>query len=313
MNEIKSHIVTEEDKVERIDKYLSKHQTLSRNAIQKLISTGNVKVNDKTCKANHKINPGDKIEVTIPPKKPLSIEKENIPLDILYEDKDVIVLNKPAGVVTHPAVGNFKGTLINGLLYHCPDISSLGAPLRPGVVHRLDKGTSGCLIFAKTDIAYNGLAEQFKKHSIEREYIALVYGNFKTDEGEINKEIGRHFKDRKRMSTRTRKGKKAKSSYKVLNRYNSYTLLKVIPHTGRTHQIRVHLASIGHPVIGDETYGRKKYIEINRQKHIMKRPGLHAKTLGFIHPINKKFLKFEAPLPQDIKKAIEFLENSLAH
>ena len=293
MDKLLLKITNEEDIGMRIDKYLSNNiEGKSRSFIQGLIDSDSVIVNNKNIKSNYKLKENDIIEVVMPEPIELDVKPENIELNIIYEDKDIIVLNKPQGVVVHPAPGNYSGTLVNGLLYHCNDLSGINGVIRPGIVHRIDKDTSGILVIAKNDEAHNVLAQQFKEHSIKREYYALVEGKFNNLEGTIDKPLGRNKKDRLKMAI-VEDGKRAVTHYKVLEQYNNNTsLVKCILETGRTHQIRVHMSSIGHPLVGDPLYGSKK------QKFKLSGQVLHAKTLGFIHPTSKEYMEFDSELPE---------------
>lgn len=289
----------------RIDKLLSeKYSDKSRSFIQGLIEEGNIKVNNKNVKSNYKIRENDEIQVTIPEAKALKVEAENIPLDILYEDSDIIVVNKPKGMVVHPAPGNYNKTLVNALLYHCKDLSSINGIIRPGIVHRIDKDTSGVLVVAKNDDAHNFLSKQLKDHSMKREYYALVEGIISSDSGVINKPLGRSKKDRLKFAV-VSDGKRAVTHYEVLERYRNTTLIKCILETGRTHQIRVHMASISHPLVGDPVYGLKKQrFKVNGQM-------LHAKVLGFIHPRTKEYMEFSKELPKEFSDLIETLRKEV--
>lgn len=293
MDKLFFKITNENDIGVRIDKYLSNNiDGKSRSFIQGLIDSNSVLVNEKEIKSNYKLKKEDLVEVVMPDPIELDVKPEKIDLNIIFEDKDVIVLNKQQGVVVHPAPGNYSGTLVNGLLYHCNDLSGINGVIRPGIVHRIDKDTSGILVIAKNDEAHNVLAEQFKEHSIKREYYALVEGKFKDLEGTIDKPLGRNKKDRLKMAI-VEDGKRAVTHYKVLEQYNNNTsLIKCVLETGRTHQIRVHMASIGHPLIGDPLYGSKK------QKFKLQGQVLHAKTLGFIHPTTKEYMEFDSELPK---------------
>ncbi len=293
MDKLFFKITNEEDIGMRIDKYLSNNiEGKSRSFIQGLIDSDSVIVNGKNIKSNYKLKENDLLEVVMPEPIELDVKPENIELNIIYEDKDIIVLNKPQGVVVHPAPGNYSGTLVNGLLYHCNDLSGINGVIRPGIVHRIDKDTSGILVIAKNDEAHNALAEQFKEHSIKREYYALVEGKFNNLEGTIDRPLGRNKKDRLKMAI-VEDGKRAITHYKVLEQYNNNTsLVKCILETGRTHQIRVHMSSIGHPLVGDPLYGSKK------QKFKLNGQVLHAKTLGFIHPTSKEYMEFDSELPK---------------
>lgn len=299
----------------RIDRYLALQPhlgNLSRTAVQHLLDQTLITVNGKPIKPSYHIEPGDKIEITIPDPEPLAVESENIPLDIYFEDDQVIVINKPAGMVVHPAAGVKKGTLVNALLAHCQDLSGIGGVQRPGIVHRLDKGTSGLIMVAKTDLAHHALSDQLKDRSITRKYLALVYGKVEPREGFIETQIGRHPKDRKKMAVVSEKGRIAGTYYKILQYFNGYTLVECKLTTGRTHQIRVHLAHIGYPVVGDITYGAKKTRKLPGDieaavKHLNGQ-ALHAQTLGFIHPVTNKYLEFTAPLPLNFNNLLEIIK-----
>lgn len=269
---------------------------LSRNAVQQLIDDGNVFVNGKSESKKYSVKENDLITVDFPELKALSVEAENIPLDIIFEDEYLLVVNKPKGMVVHPAAGNFSGTLVNALLHHCGDtLSGINGVIRPGIVHRIDKDTSGLLIVAKTDVAHRGLAEQIKEHSFTREYKTVVVGNIKTDSGTIDAPIGRHPKDRKKQAVTDKNSKNAITHFEVLERFNGFTYLKVRLETGRTHQIRVHMAYRGTPVAGDVVYGNPK------KTYGLEGQCLHAATIGFIHPITKEYLEFTADLPDYFK------------
>lgn len=297
--------VDEQDEGLRIDKYLSNiFKDKSRSFIQGLIEKENVKVNSKSLKSNYKLKKADEIEIMIPEPEILSVEAENIPIDIVYEDEDVIVVNKAQGMVVHPAPGNYNGTLVNALLYHCKDLSSINGVIRPGIVHRIDKDTSGILVIAKNDDAHNKLSEQLKDHSMKREYYALIEGRLKNNDGTIDKPLGRCKKDRLKIGI-IEDGKRAVTHYEVVERYNGYTLVKCVLETGRTHQIRVHMASIGFPLVGDPLYGFK------RQKFKLEGQVLHARTLGFIHPRTGEYMKFTSELPQYFCDLINKLKNEM--
>ncbi|MBE6047522.1 MAG: RluA family pseudouridine synthase [Clostridium sp.] len=290
---------------ERIDKYLAKvFSDQSRSYLQGLIEKGNILVNDKCVKSNYKLKIYDEVKVTIPEPLMLKAEAEDIPINIIYEDSDVIVVNKPQGMVVHPAPGNYTGTLVNGLLYHCKDLSTINGVIRPGIVHRIDKDTSGILVIAKNDNSHNFLSEQLRDHSMKREYYAVVEGILKEDNGTIDKPLGRNKKDRLKMGI-VEGGRRAVTHYEVLERYRSNTLIKCILETGRTHQIRVHMSSIGHPLIGDPLYGFKK------QRFKLEGQMLHAKVLGFIHPTTKKYMEFDSKLPGYFQELIEKLHNEM--
>ena len=286
---------------ERIDKFLSVLvPDCSRNSIQKLIEQGNVTINGIAVNKKYKVNTDDEIMLVTGELKPLDAEPENIPLDIVYEDDDLLVVNKPRGMVVHPAPGNYTGTLVNALLYHCKDsLSGINGVLRPGIVHRIDKDTSGLLIVAKNDKAHIGLAEQIKEHSFTREYNAVICGHLKEQEGTVNAPIGRNPKDRKKMCVTMQNSKTAVTHYNVIEEYNGYSHISLKLETGRTHQIRVHMAHLGHPVAGDLIYGHdKKSAELNGQC-------LHAIKIGFVHPIKNEYMEFSSDLPDYFKSFID--------
>ena len=296
----------EEDEIgKRIDVYIAEYkEELSRSRVQKLIENGLVTVNGKAVKSNYKLRKGDILEVEIPDPEPLEIEAEDIPLDIIYEDKDVVIVNKPQGMVVHPAPGHYSGTLVNALMYHCKDdLSGINGQMRPGIVHRIDKDTSGVLMIAKSDAAHNSLAQQLAVHSITRKYYAVVCGNIKEDIGTVDKPIGRNPKDRKKMAV-VQGGRRAVTHYRVLERFGGkYTLIEAQLETGRTHQIRVHMASLGHPLLGDTVYGSEK------QPFKLQGQVLHAKVLGFNHPSDGRYVEFESPLPEYFEKLLIKLRN----
>lgn len=286
----------------RLDKACSEiFSDYSRSQIKQLLDGGNITVNGKTEKAKYKVKSGDVIRLEEPETKTLELRPENIPLDIVYEDDDVIVINKPQGMVVHPAPGHDEHTLVNALLYHCP-LSTINGTFRPGIVHRIDKDTSGLLMVAKNDKAHRSLAKQLKDKTNIREYVALVHGRIAEDEGTINAPIGRSLKDRKKQAV-VKDGRNAVTHFEVLKRYRDYTLVKCILETGRTHQIRVHMKYIGHPLVGDPLYGPKKTIKGNGQF-------LHAGNLGFVHPTTGKLLIFEAPLPKIFQECLEKLDKT---
>lgn len=294
MPEKYSFTVLNENTGERLDKFLtSVLDGFTRSAVQKIIDDGGVFSGSTTLGKNYKLKEGETIDVVIPDAIPLEATPENIPLDIVYEDDDLLVVNKPKGMVVHPANGNITGTLVNALMYHCGDsLSGINGVIRPGIVHRIDKNTSGLLIVAKNDLAHVGLALQIKNHSFTRAYEAVVYGNIKEDEGTVNEPIGRSTKDRKKMAVTLKNSKSAVTHYKVIQRYGEFTHVRCELETGRTHQIRVHMAHIGHPVAGDDVYGPKKVIRsLNGQC-------LHAKLIGFTHPRTGEYMEFESPLPE---------------
>lgn len=277
----------------RLDKFLTeKLPEMSRSHIQKLIRDGNVTVNEKTVKANYKVSLGEIVEIDIPEPECLDIVPENIPLDILYEDDDILVVNKPKGMVVHPAPGHYSGTLVNAIIFHCKEnLSGINGVLRPGIVHRIDMNTTGSLLICKNDKSHRFLAEQLKEHSITRKYHAIVYGNLKEDSGTIASPIGRHPVERKKMSTKAKNGRPAVTHYQVLERFGNFTYIECQLETGRTHQIRVHMSSIGHPILGDDLYGPSKC------PYTLDGQTLHAKILGIVHPTTKEYMEFDAPLP----------------
>lgn len=275
----------------RVDKWISENEeSLTRSMVQKLITEGGVTVNGKAVSKSCSVKNGDNVSVIVPEPVELDVKAENIPIDIVYEDNDLLVVNKPKGMVVHPAAGNYSGTLVNALLYHCKDrLSSINGVIRPGIVHRIDKNTSGLLIVAKTDKAHLGLAEQIKAHSFTREYQAVVCGRFKEPSGVVEAPIGRHPVDRKKMCVTDKNSKPAKTEYTVLEEFNGYTLVKLKLFTGRTHQIRVHMSYIGHPVFADDVYGKSS--------KLCEGQCLHAKKIGFVHPMNEKYYEFDSELP----------------
>lgn len=289
---------------ERIDKFLSvQMEELSRSYVQKLIKDGNVKVDGKAVKANYKLSYDEWIQVTIPDLTAPDIVPENIPLDILYEDEDILIVNKPKGMVVHPAAGHYSGTLVNALMYYCGNcLSGINGVMRPGIVHRIDMDTTGSLLVCKNDFAHQNLAEQLKVHSIKRVYHAIVHGNIKEDSGTINEPIGRHPTERKKMCVNHQNGREAVTHYKVLERFGNYTYIACKLETGRTHQIRVHMASIHHPLLGDRVYGPQKcpFPELQGQT-------LHAKVLGITHPRTGEYLEVDAPLPVYFERLLQKL------
>ena len=286
---------------ERIDKYLSEQlEDMTRSHIQKLIKENMVRVNGMTVKSNFKLSASDQIEVEIPELKEPDILPENIPLDILYEDQDILVVNKPKGMVVHPAPGHYTGTLVNAIMYHCKDnLSGINGVMRPGIVHRIDMDTTGSLLICKNDRAHQALAEQLKEHSITRKYHAIVHGRLKEDEGTIDKPIGRHPIDRKKMSVHCTNGREAVTHYRVLKRFQQFTYIECQLETGRTHQIRVHMSSIGHPILGDQVYGPAKF------PYKLQGQTLHAKVLGITHPTTGEYMEFDAPLPDYFQGLLE--------
>ena len=307
-------IVTPGETTKRLDQFLTNRESyFSRTALQRLILDGHITVGGKPVKPSHKIKPGDRILLVVPRPEPLEIGPEPIPLEIIHEDDSLLVLNKQAGLVVHPAPGHWTGTLVNALLHHMNthegSLSIIGGKERPGLVHRLDKDTTGILVVAKTDPAHRSLANQFKKHSISREYEALVWDKPKSGEGRIDLSIGRDTKDRKKFSSRTTRPKESFTRYRVLQRFGKAAAhLALIPGTGRTHQLRVHLSAIGCPILGDYTYGGKKVMSI--QSIMVPRVMLHAKKLGFIHPVRQNEMEFTAPLPHDMREIMENLKTA---
>lgn len=294
-NDIIKMIVVDDDTNERIDKFISiKDSTISRSYIQRLLKEELVKVNGRVVKANYKVKKEDSIEYVIESPKELEIEPQNIPLDIVYEDKDIIVVNKAKDMVVHPSAGHYNNTLVNALLYHCKeDLSGINGVIRPGIVHRIDKDTTGLLVICKNDNAHVKIAEQLKVHSITRKYEAIVYDNIKENEGTVEAPIGRHPVDRKKMSVNHKNGKNAVTHYKVLERLGGkYTHVECSLETGRTHQIRVHMSSIKHPLVGDTVYGPAK------DTFKLQGQALHARTLGFIHPRTNEYVEFTSELPE---------------
>ena len=288
---------------ERIDRFLSGNlEDLSRSYIQKLLKEGNIEVDGKPVKANYKVSPGEEITVRLPEPENTEILPEDIPLDILYEDDDILVVNKPKGMVVHPSAGHSSHTLVNALMFHCKDrLSGINGVLRPGIVHRIDMDTTGSLLVCKNDHAHQVLAEQLKEHSITRRYHAVVHGNLKEDTGTVSAPIGRHPTDRKKMSTRAVHARSAVTHYRVLERFGDYTYIECELETGRTHQIRVHMASIGHPILGDAVYGPA------RCPFRLQGQTLHAKTLGIRHPSTGEYMEFDAPLPEYFRKLLDTL------
>jgi len=295
----------------RLDKFLrEKFPAVSRGTLQRLIEEGHIRVNGKSIKPTHKPHAGEKIEVHWPEAKPAEAQPEKIPLDILFEDKSLLVVNKPAGLVVHPAAGHEEHTLVNALLHHCQgSLSGIGGVARPGIVHRLDKETSGCLVVAKNDETHLALSEQFASREVKKIYHAIVCGEVPRESGEIRAAIARHPTHRKRMAVRDDSiGRAAHTSYKILERLYAATLMEAQIHTGRTHQVRVHFQFLGHPLVGDDTYGARQNARVKElTNYAAPRVMLHARELSFIHPRTKKPVKFEAPLPEDFLAALKFL------
>ncbi len=297
-----------EDAGKRVDVQTAELSGFTRSQVLHLIEKGLLQVNYHFTKPNYKTKYRDIISITIP-EEDRTLTPENIPLEILYLDDFIIVLNKPPDMVIYPAAGHSSGTLMNAVAYHSKKLASVGGPLRPGVVHRLDKDTSGVMVVALDDSAYYNLVEQFRQRSINRKYKALIYGTLKKVSGEIALKIGRSLSDRKKMSTKVRKGKEAVTNWKVIKHLSDATLIEAKLGTGRTHQIRVHFASIGHPVLGDKTYGKKTFIEIGNHKVLFPRQMLHAEQLGFTHPVTGEYMEFISEMPRDMTEKIILLEN----
>lgn len=287
--------VLSEDADSRIDRYLAQQMPdQSRSFLQKLIREEQITVNGRPVKANYRLQPEDQVLVIVPDPQLPDILPENIPLDILYEDSDVLVINKPKGMVVHPAAGHYTNTVVNAVMYHCQgNLSGINGVMRPGIVHRIDRDTTGAIVICKNDQAHQSLAQQLKEHSITRSYRAIVWNNLKEDEGTVDRPIGRHPVDRKKMAVNEKNGKAAVTHYRVLERFGRFTYIECRLETGRTHQIRVHMASIGHPLLGDEVYGPS-----GKQPFRLQGQCLHAMTLGFLHPSTGEYVEFEAPLPE---------------
>lgn len=298
-------VIDEQAKNIRIDSYLSQMiEDCSRSFIQKLIDENHILVNKNIVKPNYKLKCNDIVDVNIPEPKAIEIEPENIPLNILYEDKDIIVINKEQGMVVHPSYGHYSGTVVNALLYHCKgELSGINGVMRPGIVHRIDKDTSGVIVAAKNNNAHQNLANQLKEHSITRKYNAIVYNNLKNDTGTIDAPIGRHPIYRKKMAVTDKNSKHAVTHYRVIERFGRYTFIEAQLETGRTHQIRVHMSYIGYPLVGDEVYSSKNQpFKLNGQL-------LHARVLGFIHPSTNKYIEFEADIPEYFQKVLNELRS----
>lgn len=301
------YIITPETAAQRLDTFISLNSYLTRSFIQKLIRQELITVNSRKEKPGYRIKADDLIEVSIPDQPETILLPEDIPLNIIWEDEYIIVVNKPPHIVMYPAVGNRSGTLMNALISKYKKLSSIGAPLRPGVVHRLDKDTSGIIVIARDDASHYNLVNQFKNREIEKHYLALVSGSLKEERGEIKTSIGRSVSDRKKMSTITRYGKEAITQFEVMERFQSATLAKTRIITGRTHQIRVHFASIGNPVLGDKTYGRKTSLNVGHKTININRQMLHAYSLKLKHPAGNEIMEFSAPIPDDMKEILEEL------
>ncbi|WP_282941546.1 RluA family pseudouridine synthase [Paenibacillus sp. RC67] len=299
-------IIGTEERGERVDKFITESldEDVSRTQVQQWIKEGHLTVNGALIKANYKLAEGDKLLLNVPEPEEMNLEAEAIPLDVIYEDSDVIVVNKPRGLVVHPAPGHYSGTLVNALLYHCKDLSGINGVMRPGIVHRIDKDTSGLLMAAKNDLAHVSLAAQLKEHSVNRKYLAVVHGNVAHDHGTIDAPIGRDPHDRKLYTVTEKNSKHAVTHFVVLERFGDFTLMELKLETGRTHQIRVHMKFIGHPLAGDPAYGpaRSQHVTIEGQ-------ALHAAVLGFVHPRTGEHLQFEAELPEDMQHLLHVLKN----
>lgn len=295
-------VIVSETENERIDVYISgRLEDISRSSVQNLIADGNITVNDKNIKSNYKVKLNDSIRIILPEPEILDVVAEDIPIEIVYEDSDLAVINKPQGMVVHPAPGHYSGTLVNGLMYHLKNLSSINGVMRPGIVHRLDMNTSGLMLVAKNDKSHNFLAKCLKEHSINRIYYALVEGNIKADSGVIDAPLGRSEKDRKKRTVTYKNSKNAVTNYWVIERFGKYTLIKCKLETGRTHQIRVHMKYIGHPVVGDDVYGSKaNKFGLNGQL-------LHSKSVGFIHPSTGEYMEFESDLPDYFQKVLRIV------
>lgn len=305
MNEVVFEIVPEMED-ERIDKCISNYmETLSRSYIQKVIKEGNVFVNELPVRANYRVKADDRVRFLIPDSVEPDIPAQDIPLDILYEDSDLLIVNKPKDMVVHPAPGHYEGTLVNAVLYHCKgELSGINGVLRPGIVHRIDKDTTGSIIVCKNDATHNAIAALLKTHDITRKYRAIVFGNMKNEQGTVDAAIGRHHSDRKKMAVNEKNGKRAVTHYRVLEHFDQYTYIECQLETGRTHQIRVHMASIGYPLLGDTVYTSRK------APFYLEGQVLHAMTIGFVHPRSGQYIEVEAPLPEYFEKLLKLLRNS---
>lgn len=303
MNEVK-FVITNEQDGERIDKCVSiLNDTISRSYIQKLIKEDSISVNGKIVKANFRVKEDDEIIFLLPDSIEPNIEAEDIPLDIIYEDDDLVIVNKPKGMVVHPSIGHYTGTMVNALMYHCKgQLSGINGVMRPGIVHRIDKDTTGSVIVCKNDASHNAISLQLKEHTITRKYRAIVHGFFKDSEGTITGTIGRQPNDRKKMAMNVQNGKEAVTHYKLLQQFEKYAYVECQLETGRTHQIRVHMTSINHPLLGDEIYGNLKC------PYTLQGQTLHAMTLGFIHPTTKQYMETEAPLPEYFEKLLSIMK-----
>ena len=303
---LEEYTVEESQSGMRLDKFLTEiYPDQTRSFLQKLVKSGEIKVNEKpVTKAGFVVECGDQVSASIPAPQAVEIEAENIPLDILYEDADVLIVNKPKGMVVHPSAGHYSGTLVNAIMYHCADsLSGINGEIRPGIVHRIDMDTTGALIICKNDAAHVDIAEQIKEHTVTRRYRGIVCGIVREDEGTIEGAIGRHPTQRKKMAINEKNGKPAITHYKVLQRFAKYTYMEFRLETGRTHQIRVHMASIGHPLLGDELYGNPKNLAMKG----LQGQTLHAMVIGFVHPSTHEYMEFEAPLPEYFQNLLQKL------
>jgi 23S rRNA pseudouridine1911/1915/1917 synthase len=299
---LKKFYATTNDKGKRLDQYLTEQKSLNltRNRIKQLFNSNNIKIVGSFCEPSSKIKGGEEIEVVIPPPEEIALKPENIPLDIIFEDSDIIIINKPAGIVVHPGAGNSKGTLVNALLAHCHDLKGIGGALRPGIVHRLDKDTSGLMVVAKNENSYYSLVKQLKDRTLQRKYLALVHGQIKKEAGELNFPLSRHPKNRQKYAVVKNGGREALTKFKVVKRLSKFTLLELELKTGRTHQIRVHTSFIGHPVIGDKKYGFKSLPTLG-----LSHQALHAYFMKLLHPQSGKEMEFESSLPEDFVNALK--------
>jgi 23S rRNA pseudouridine1911/1915/1917 synthase len=317
MEEIRRFTFEPGRSAERLDRFLADClPELTRSQVKRLVDDGRVLLRGAPAKAGEKLKGGEALAVTLPEAVSAEALPEEIPLRILYEDRHLVVIDKPAGMVVHPAPGHQGGTLVNALLHHCRDLAGIGGELRPGIVHRLDKDTSGVMVAAKDDASLNALARQFKAHSINRRYLALVHGLVPADRGTVDKPIGRHTTERKKMSGKTRSGRRAVTHWRVLRRFDKerLTLVELSLETGRTHQIRVHFSEMNHPVVGDPVYGssgRAQVLtdpELRQRLLALHRQALHARVLGFIHPATGTYMEFESPLPEDLREILDYLD-----